>query len=164
MDLAGHTPQNRLMVFACKPAAIQMTWLGYPNTAGLTSMDYRITDGLADPLGETQAFHTEKLYRLPESFSCFMPPLGCSPVGAPPSLATGHITFGSFNNAQKITRDVVTLWSSILMRVPHSRLVLKYQGLDSPYMSALLRGQFSTTTFRRSGWTFLARTYRKLTI
>ncbi|MSR33199.1 MAG: tetratricopeptide repeat protein [Phycisphaerales bacterium] len=143
VDLAGHTPENRLMVFARKPAPVQVTWLGYPNTTGLTSMDYRITDALADPVGETESFHSEKLLRLPECFSCFEPPRESPKVGALPALAAGHMTFGSFNNAQKMTPQVIALWSNILKRVPQSRLMLKYQGLDSPFMSALLREQFS---------------------
>ena len=143
VDLAGHTPENRLMVFARKPAPVQVTWLGYPNTTGLTMMDYRITDAFADPVDETDELHTEKLARLPECFSCFEPPRASPPVGPLPSLSAGHITFASFNNALKITPQVIALWSNILKRVANSRLVLKYQGLDAPFMSGLLREQFS---------------------
>ena len=143
VDLAGHTPENRLMVFARKPAPVQVTWLGYPNTTGLTMMDYRITDAFADPVDETDELHTEKLARLPECFSCFEPPRESPPVGPLPSPSAGHITFGSFNNALKITPQVIALWSNILQRVQNSRLVLKYQGLDAPFMSGLLREQFS---------------------
>lgn len=142
VDLAGHTPQNRLLVFARKPAPVQATWIGYPNTTGLTTMDYRITDAIADPVGDSDQFHTEKLIRLPECFSCFEAPLESPQVGALPVLVMGHITFGSFNNPLKFTPDVVEQWSHILKRVPNSRLVLKYQGLDSAFMSALLREQF----------------------
>ena len=142
VDLAGHTPQNRLLVFARKPAPVQATWIGYPNTTGLTTMDYRITDAFADPVGDSDQFHTEKLIRLPECFSCFEAPRESPQVGALPALATGHITFGSFNNPLKFTPAVIEQWSHILKRVPNSRLVLKYQGLDSAFMSALLREQF----------------------
>jgi predicted O-linked N-acetylglucosamine transferase (SPINDLY family) len=142
VDLAGHTPQNRLLVFARKPAPVQATWIGYPNTTGLTTMDYRITDAFADPVGDSDRFHTEKLIRLPECFSCFEAPSESPPVCALPALATGHITFGSFNNPLKFTLAVIEQWSHILKCVPNSRLVLKYQGLDSAFMSALLRAQF----------------------
>ena len=142
VDLAGHTPQNRLLVFARKPAPVQATWIGYPNTTGLTTMDYRITDAFADPVGDSDQFHTEKLIRLPECFSCFEAPRESPQVGALPALATGHITFGSFNNPLKFTPAVIEQWSHILKRVPNSRLVLKYQGLDSAFMSALLREKF----------------------
>ena len=64
VDLAGHTPQNRVLVFARKPAPVQATWIGYPNTTGLTTMDYRITDAFADPVGDSDQFHTEKLLSL----------------------------------------------------------------------------------------------------
>jgi predicted O-linked N-acetylglucosamine transferase (SPINDLY family) len=142
VDLAGHTPQNRLLVFARKPAPVQATWIGYPNTTGLTTMDYRITDAFADPVGDSDRFHTEKLIRLPECFSCFEAPRESPQVCALPALATGHITFGSFNNPLKFTPAVIEQWLHILKRVPNSRLVLKYQGLDSAFMSALLRAQF----------------------
>ena len=142
VDLAGHTPQNRLLVFARKPAPVQATWIGYPNTTGLTTMDYRITDAFADPVGDSDRFHTEKLIRLPECFSCFEAPRESPQVGALPALTAGHITFGSFNNPLKFTPDVIEQWSHILKRVPNSRLVLKYQGLDSAFMSTLLREKF----------------------
>ena len=142
VDLAGHTPQNRLLVFARKPAPVQATWIGYPNTTGLTTMDYRITDAFADPVGDSDHFYTEKLIRLPECFSCFEAPRESPQVGALPALATGHITFGSFNNPLKFTPDVIEQWSHILKRVQNSRLVLKYQGLDSAFMSGLMREQF----------------------
>ena len=143
VDLAGHTPQNRLLVFARKPAPVQATWIGYPNTTGLTTMDYRITDAFADPVGDSDQFHTEKLIRLPECFSCFEAPRESPQVGALPALVTGHIKFGSFNNPLKFTPAVIEQWSHILKRVQNSRLVLKYQGLDAPFMSGLLREQFS---------------------
>jgi predicted O-linked N-acetylglucosamine transferase (SPINDLY family) len=105
-------------------------------------MDYRITDAFADPVGDSDRFHTEKLIRLPECFSCFEAPRESPQVCALPALATGHITFGSFNNPLKFTPAVIEQWLHILKRVPNSRLVLKYQGLDSAFMSALLRAQF----------------------
>jgi predicted O-linked N-acetylglucosamine transferase (SPINDLY family) len=64
VDLAGHTADNRLMIFARKPAPVQMTWLGYPGSTGMSAMDYRLTDAIADPPGESESLHTETLLRI----------------------------------------------------------------------------------------------------
>lgn len=131
IDLGGHTGgYDRLPVFARKPAPIQVTWLGYPNTTGLLTMDYRITDVHADPIGLTDAFYSEQLIRLPETFSCFQPPHDCPEVTELPARQNGYITFGSFNNFLKLTPDVIALWAKILRSVPNARLMLKSKILD----------------------------------
>ena len=79
VDLAGHIGGNRLLVFARKPAPIQVTYIGYQNTTGMTAMDYRLTDERADPPGRTEEFHTEQLVRLPGSFFCYQPSDECPP-------------------------------------------------------------------------------------
>ena len=84
IDLAGHTANNRLLVFAQKPAPIQVTWLGYPDTTGLEMMDYRFSDAVADPEGDTEHYIREKLVRLPRGFLCYTPPQSCPNVGALP--------------------------------------------------------------------------------
>jgi predicted O-linked N-acetylglucosamine transferase (SPINDLY family) len=123
VDLAGHTARNRLMAFARKPAPVQVTHFGYPNTTGLPTMDYRITDALADPPGATAHWHTEELLRLPEIAWCYEP--GDSPeVGPLPALQAGHVTFGSLNNPPKVTPEVVAVWARVLRAVPGSRLLL----------------------------------------
>ena len=128
IDLAGHTSNNRLGVFAAKPAPVQMTWLGYPNTTGLRTIDYRITDGVADPAGE-DAHYSEELLRLDGCFLCYQPDPNTPEVAPLPALANGHITFGSFNNFSKINPDVLQLWSAVLKQVPGSRLLLKCPAL-----------------------------------
>ncbi|HYA27640.1 MAG TPA: tetratricopeptide repeat protein [Acidobacteriota bacterium] len=125
VDLAGHMGENRLAVFSRKPAPIQVSWLGYPNTTGLTAIDYRLTDIWADPPGLTDRFYTERLFRLPRGFLCYRPSESAPAIGPRPSLATGAITFGSFNNLSKVTPGTIALWSSILRDVPRSRLILK---------------------------------------
>jgi predicted O-linked N-acetylglucosamine transferase (SPINDLY family) len=129
VDLAGHTAGNRLRVFAERPAPVQVTWLGYPNTTGLSAMDYRLSDAVADPAGEADALHSETLVRLANGFLCFAPPADAPEVGETPALATGQVTFGSFNNLAKVTPDVVEAWADILNRIPNSRLVLKSRPL-----------------------------------
>ena len=143
VDLSGHTGLNRLLVFARKPAPIQVTWIGYPNTTGLSTMDYRITDAFADPISATEALHTEKLARMPECFSCFKPPNNAPEVKVLPAIAHGHITFGSFNNFAKITPEVMRVWLEILARVPGSRLVLKNWCLDNERMKKFMLDAFA---------------------
>jgi protein O-GlcNAc transferase len=134
VDLGGHTGGTRLLIFARKPAPVQVTWLGYPNTTGLTTMDYRITDIYADPVGMTEAFHSEQLVRLPECFSCYSPPRNSPDVAESPFFRDGYITFGSFNNFAKVSTEVMRLWAKVLVAVPDSRLILKYRGLNGDYL------------------------------
>ena len=125
VDLAGHTADNRLPVFARKPAPIQVTWLGYSNTTGLTAMDYRLTDGIADPPAATEHLHTERLIRLPDCAWCYRADGNAPPVSPLPVLQAGHITFGCFNAAPKITIPQLILWAGILRAVPDSRIIAK---------------------------------------
>ena len=129
VDLAGHTSRNRLRVFAHKPAPVQVTWLGYPNTTGMPVMDYRLTDDIADPLGQGDDYHSETLIRLPQGFLCYQPPKAAPDVNRLPARITGGITFGSFNNLPKIHGKVIALWAQIMQRVPGSRLILKCKQL-----------------------------------
>ena len=125
VDLAGHTANNRVLLFARKPAPVQVAWIGYPSTTGLSSMDYKIVDSYTDPIGTTEKYYTEELLRLPESFLCYLPDNKSPEVGGLPFLTSGHITFGSFNNFTKVTSEVTKLWIKILVAVPDSRLILK---------------------------------------
>ncbi len=145
IDLAGHTAGNRLLIFARKPAPIQITYLGYPNTTGLKTIDYRITDAFADPPGLTERFHSEQLLRLPETFLCYAPADSITPTPpAPmPALSAGHVTFGSFNALPKINADVVALWSQALLNTPRSRMVIKCHGSDDPAVRKRLLDWFA---------------------
>jgi len=132
VDLAGHTANNRLLVFARKPAPIQVSWLGYPNTTGVPTMDYRLTDVRADPPGIADTLYTETLVRLPGCFLSYHPPEGAPDVGPLPMLSTGTVTFGSFNNLAKTTLAVIRVWAEILNAVPDSRLLLKSRTTGDP--------------------------------
>lgn len=125
VDLTGHTGDNRLSVFAARSAPIQVSWIGYPNTSGLKQMDYYVTDALCDPTGMTDHLYSESLWRLPRTFCCYLPPMEFPVISPAPFLSNGHITFGSFNNFAKVTRQQIKLWGQILSRVPGSRLYLK---------------------------------------
>jgi protein O-GlcNAc transferase len=128
VDLSGHTDSNRLPVFARKPAPVQVSWLGYPATTGLTEIDYKIANWATKP--ERQAFYVEKVYRMPGAAACFNPPIDIGPPGPPPALANGFVTFGSFNAPRKMSLDVLDVWAAILRQLPASRLMLKYTGLQ----------------------------------
>lgn len=143
VDLAGHTAENRLLVFARKPAPVQVSWLGYPNTTGVRTIDYRITDAIADPEGSADALYTEKLVRLAHCFLCYSPPDTTPPISTLPATTNRRITFGSFNNITKTTEQVVEIWSAILGQVPDSRLVLKSTIFADPDCKNRYLGMFA---------------------
>ncbi|MGN6367362.1 MAG: O-linked N-acetylglucosamine transferase family protein [Phycisphaerae bacterium] len=131
INLAGHTQDNRLALFAAGgtgPAPVQLLFIGYPFTSGLPSIRYRFSDALLDPPGPDDALYSEKTVRLP-AFWCYQPPDPCPPVGPLPGAAGAPFTFGSFNNLAKINAVVIETWSRILLKVPGSRLLLKYKAL-----------------------------------
>ena len=138
VDLSGHTAGNRLLVFPRRPAPVQATWMGYPNTTGLKSIDYRVTDAVADPPG-MENLATETLLRLDTGFLSYQPPDDAPEVGPLPAKAAGRITFGSFNNLRKITPAVVEAWAKILHRVPNSKLIMKAR----PLADTTAKTQFS---------------------
>ena len=125
VDLAGHTANNRMLVFARKPAPVQVSWAGYFSTTGLSVMDYKIVDRYTDPSGKTERFYTETLMRMPESFLCYLPDRESPEVGPLPALSSGRITFGSFNNFTKVTQEVAAVWADILSELPDSLLLMK---------------------------------------
>ena len=137
IDIAGHTGHNRLGVFARKPSPVQITWLDYLCTTGLEAMDYRLTDWIADPLG-SDAFHSEKLLRLPHSQWCWRPAATAPPVTELPALRNGFITFGSFNNAQKLTDATLALWRDLLAARPDARL--RVAGIPGGFARDRVRG------------------------
>jgi len=132
IDLSGHTGSSRLPMFAWKPAPVQAAWLGYYATTGLPAIDYVFADPWAvSEAGEAQ--FTERVWRLPEVFSCFTAPDVAVDVSPLPALENGYVTFGSFNNLSKMNDAVLDAWARILQAVPDSRLYLKTRqlGVDS---------------------------------
>jgi predicted O-linked N-acetylglucosamine transferase (SPINDLY family) len=142
VDLSGHTNGNRLAVFARRPAPVQATWLGYPNTTGLSGIDYRLTDAIIDPPGIADTLSSERLVRLPDGFLCYTAPAAAPDVAAPPATAAPVITFGSFNNLIKVNGAVLDAWTAILHRVPASRLLLKTKWLGLPGIRDHVHKQF----------------------
>ena len=128
VDLAGHTANNRLPVFALRPAPVQTSWAGYVGTTGLETMDYLVTDRWESPPGG-ESYAVEKLARLPDGYVCYAPPDYAPAVGPLPAGETGAITFGCFNNLAKINARVIALWAEVLRALPEARLVLKNKEL-----------------------------------
>jgi predicted O-linked N-acetylglucosamine transferase (SPINDLY family) len=143
VDLSGHSGGGRLGVFVRKPAPVQVTYLGYPDTTGLAAMDYRLSDSVADPPGESDRRCVEKLVRIDPTFLCFQPPDNAPEVSPPPCRQSGHITFGSFNNLAKISNGTISLWAGAMRAVPGSRLLVKSRGLQQPAAAELLIAGFA---------------------
>ncbi len=141
VDLAGHSGNNRLPIFLYKPAPIQVTYLGYPNTTGLYTMDYRLTDEYADPEDQDE-FYTEKLHRLPGSFLCYRPPDNVPQIEELPALKNGYVTFGSFNNLPKVNVNTIKVWAEILKAVPESKLIIKTKPFNDTEVVGSYKNQF----------------------
>ena len=143
VDLAGHTGDNRLLVFAEKPAPVQMSYLGYPNTTGITAIDYRITDDKADPPGPDDRFNVEALLRpWPTYFSFGIPRADCPDPGPLPAATNGYVTFGCFNNMPKLSPPFLDATAEVLKAVPGSRLRIKSRTLSVPHVAERLRERF----------------------
>jgi predicted O-linked N-acetylglucosamine transferase (SPINDLY family) len=112
------------LTFARKPAPVQVTWLGYVGTTGLSNIDYRLTDPYLDPPGAGDEFYSEKSIRLPHCFWCYEPDKASPGESGLPAMERGYVTFGSLNNFAKMTPPALDVWASILSAAPGSRLVL----------------------------------------
>jgi protein O-GlcNAc transferase len=128
IDLAGHMSGNRLTLFARKPAPVQITHFNYPDTTGLASIDYRITDPLSDPPGRTEQYSSERLLRLPDCAWCYHPGDDTPDVSPLPASHRGYLTFACLNKSIKITPQAVALWARVMHQIPCSRLLLHSGG------------------------------------
>ncbi|MGA2500518.1 MAG: tetratricopeptide repeat protein [Tepidisphaeraceae bacterium] len=124
VDLAMHTAHNRLLVFARKPAPIQVTYLGYCSSTGLETIDYRLSDPYLDPPDMDESVYSEQTIRLPETYWCYQPGAASPDVGPLPALERGFITFGCLNNFCKVSEPTLTAWAGLLRTVPNSQLLL----------------------------------------
>jgi len=126
IDLAGHTNGGQMLLFARRPAPVQISWLGYPHWTGLDAIDYRLSDRIADPPDQGA---TERIEYLDGGFLCYRPPLDAAAVTPPPARSKGRVTFGSFNNLAKLNDGILARWAAILHAVPDSSLLLKAKPL-----------------------------------
>ncbi len=141
-DLAGHTAMNRLLVFARKPAPIQVTWADYVGTTGLAAMDYILADRYEIP-PEAEPYYTERVLRMPHGYVCYDPPPYAPPVSRLPAVQQGFVTFACFNFRPKITVKMLDVWANILQRLPDSRLLFKYLGMNDASVADNLLNEFS---------------------
>jgi predicted O-linked N-acetylglucosamine transferase (SPINDLY family) len=123
VDLSLHSADNRLPVFALKPAPLQISYLGYAGSSGLTTMDYRISDPYLDPIGDDESGYSEQTIRLPHTYWCYSPVVDL-PIQPPPTQIKGFITFGCLNNFCKVNDHALGVWARILQTVPDSQLLL----------------------------------------
>lgn len=123
IDLSGHTPANRLLTFARKPAPIQMSWMGYPGTTGLKTMDYYVGDRHFLPHGEYDEMFSEKVLRIPAN-APFQPFPFAPEVNRLPASHNGFVTFASFNRIDKMNKNVIGVWSRLLKNLPSSKLIM----------------------------------------
>ncbi|MCK5295737.1 MAG: tetratricopeptide repeat protein [Alphaproteobacteria bacterium] len=141
-DLSGHTGKNRLLVFARKPVAIQVTWAGYVGTTGLAAMDYLIADKYQVKEG-TDNFYSEKIIRMPDGYVTYDAPEYMPDVLELPALSNGYITFGCFNNPCKVNDEVINIWSKILIKLPESKLLFKFNGFDDNGLNSNIIKKFA---------------------
>ena len=131
IECSGHSDLNRLDVCAARPAPVQMTFLGYPNTTGLKSIDYRLVDEITDPPG-SETYCEETLLRVPGCLWCFRPVDDAPPVAPAPAEQVGKATIGCFNNLAKITPEAIAAWAEILRRLPGATMLFKNKRLYDP--------------------------------
>jgi len=154
LELAGHTWDNRLPAIALKPAPVIVTAIGYPNTTGVPAVDWRLVDSITDPIS-SESYCTERLVRLDPCFLCYSPPAHAPEPTLPDASAA--ITFGSFNNAQKISSETCALWARVMAAVPGSRLLLKSEGTSNAaaranLLQALTNAGIAQTQIEMVGW------------
>ena len=155
IDLSGHTGFNRLPAFARKPAPLQLTWIGYPGSTGLQAMDYFLVDRYYAPPGLLDDQFTEKLLRLPAS-AVFLPSPEAPDVNPTPALDNGYVTFGSFNRASKLSREVIARWSTLLRALPDAKMVVA--GMPNDQTSDMFLAWFKREGIASNRLTFFAHT------
>lgn len=143
VDLSGHTDGMRLLAFARKPAPVQVTYLGYPDTTGLTAMDYILGDPRMFP-PEEAGLYTEKAWHLPDTSLCYTPPDQPVEVGPLPALENGgRLTFGCLNKREKISDAAIDVWAEILRALPDSRLLLQNKVFADSGIAEDMRKRFA---------------------
>lgn len=154
-DLSGHTAYNRMDVFYGKPAPIQISYIGYPYTTGITNIDYRITDDICDNK-DSQKYYTEKLLFLKNCFLCYNPYKKIKSISELPKLTdlqpylnNGYLTFGCFNRLNKINDSVISLFNKILLRYPTCKFIFKTKAIINHNISHVFLSKFDKSVVDR---------------
>ena len=143
IDHTGHASECLLYVMTCKPAPVQIKWVGGQfNTTGLDAIDYFLTDWQETPYGEDK-WYTETLIRMPDAYVCYSPPQDPPKATMLPALKNGYITFGSFNKPNKMNEQVISLWAGILNAIPNSKIFIKFSTLNEKESKELLYDSFA---------------------
>ena len=125
VDMSGHSGDNRLPVFSYKPALMQISWAAYLASTGMKEIDYIIGDHYSTPKNDSKNY-VEKILQLPEIWSCLsISDIKNIPTASTPALKNNYITFGCFNNLNKINKNLISIWSRILYQIPNSKIFLK---------------------------------------
>lgn len=130
VDLSGHSKGNRLDAFCNRAAPVQVSWLGFPASTGMSQMDYRFSDALVEPHALADTYSTETIWHLPDGFHALEMSRDLPQPAEPPCLKNGYITFGSFNNINKIGLKTCELWAQVLRTIPQARLLLKHRTME----------------------------------
>ena len=141
IDLSGHSAKSRLPIFINKPAPLQITWAGYLDTTGLKEIDYIIADPFVVDKNQESLF-VEKVWRLPDIWNSFSQPNYNIKVGTLPAIKNKFVTFGSFNHLNKMNSSVIKLWSTLLKKIPKSKLFLKYRSLNIDFYKNSIVNKF----------------------
>ena len=143
VDLAGHTAKNRLKTFSLKPAPVQLTWMGYGSTTGMTAIDYFLGDDALIPAGCEHVI-AETPWRLPNAGVVYRPPAGFPMAGASPALQNGFVTFGSLSRSIRLNDTLLDVWAELLRQVPNSRFVINSRDFRSPEMHEWMSRRFAS--------------------
>jgi len=158
VDLVGYAGSHRLKVFSMRAAPVQVSYLGYPNTTGLSAMDYRLSDSWADPVGMTEDQYTEQLVRLSGGFLCYTPASDLPAIAPLPADSNGGVCFGSFNSFLKVTPEMMGMWAELLKKLPESSVFMKARPLAEEALRERIWAYFKEKgitkgRIRLQGWT-----------
>ncbi|WP_322107355.1 tetratricopeptide repeat protein [Paraburkholderia sp. J41] len=126
VDLTMHMSGGRPLLFARRPAPVQVAWLAYPGTTGSRAITYRLTDPWLAPPESSKADdrYSERSIRLPDTFWCYDPLVTPFPVSGLAADENGFVTFGCLNSPRKLTDRTLQLWAAILKSVVDSKMIL----------------------------------------
>ena len=158
IDLSGHTKGSRMGLLGLKPAPVIITWLGYPNTTGLETIDYRITDIISDPI-ENNELYTEELIRLENGFLSYTPPRNLPSIKS--EFNGKNIVFGSFNNIAKLSTETINTWSKVLKEIDNSELIIKHKNFNDPKVIERYSELFKSNGIDTDRITFLGYSFEK---